>query len=262
VSKSNIAKSAKTTLSNVTVYNKEEVVSLTGHFFHNLAQFIFPFYQLTAGTWKDYVNEKINKKRQEEITSCMDYINQRLNKVELTQDSIDYFEQTIVFRLEDITKKLLTSPGRGFDEIIAEFVASALTNMDVHPKTKDLVLSTLLNLDSIDLLVLKTMDNHFLSNLPKNGVNSAKGVTRDSIFHLLKGRKIDESIVDRSIQRLQSESLIQPLKVIAPAATYAPTAKELYEGKRPDQHDATGGYVNTGFGRVFINFLKLSTGTT
>ena len=42
------------------------------------------------------------------------------------------------------------------------------------------------------------------------------------------------------------------------AITEAPTADELYNGKRPDQYDAPGGYINTGFGRVFINFLKLN----
>ncbi|MCB9823468.1 hypothetical protein H6802_00700 [Candidatus Nomurabacteria bacterium] len=254
----NLAQSVGKVLDNATVDNKEEVVSLTGHFFHNLAQYIFPFYQLTLGTWKDYVDEKINKKREAEIDSCIEHINKRLNGVELKQEAVDYFEDSIVFRLEDITRKLLTHPGRGFDEVIAEFVATALQNLDVHPQTKDLVLSTLLNLDSVDLLVLKTMDQHFLSNLPKNGGNGAKGVTRDSICTLLKDRAIDEAVIDRSIQRLQSESLIQPMKVSSPMVAEAPTADELYKGKRPDQFDYPGGYINTGFGRVFINFLKLS----
>lgn len=255
---SDLTKSVGKVLQNATVDNKEEVISLTGHFFHNLAQYIFPFYQLTVGTWKDYVDEKINKKREAELNSCMDQINKRLEGVEIKQEAIDYFETSIVFQLEDITRKLLTNPGRGFDEVIAEFVANALQNMEIHPKTKDLVLSTLLSLDSVDLLVLKTMDKHFLSNLPQNGGNGAKGVTRDSICTLLKDRKMDEAVIDRSIQRLQSESLIQPMKVSSPAITEAPTADELYKGKRPDQYDAPGGYINTGFGRVFINFLKLS----
>lgn len=255
---SDLTKSVGKVLQNATVDNKEEVISLTGHFFHNLAQYIFPFYQLTVGTWKDYVDEKINKKREAELNSCMDQINKRLEGVEIKQEAIDYFETSIVFQLEDITRKLLTNPGRGFDEVIAEFVANALQNMDIHPKTKDLVLSTLLSLDSVDLLVLKTMDKHFLSNLPQNGGNGAKGVTRDSICTLLKDREMDESVIDRSIQRLQSESLIQPMKVSSPAITEAPTADELYNGKRPDQYDAPGGYINTGFGRVFINFLKLN----
>lgn len=255
---SDLAKSVGKVLQNATVDNKEEVISLTGHFFHNLAQYIFPFYQLTVGTWKDYVDEKINKKREAELNSCMDQINKRLEGVEIKQEAIDYFETSIVFQLEDITRKLLTNPGRGFDEVIAEFVANALQNMEIHPKTKDLVLSTLLSLDSVDLLVLKTMDKHFLSNLPQNGGNGAKGVTRDSICTLLKDRKMDGAVIDRSIQRLQSESLIQPMKVSSPAITEAPTADELYKGKRPDQYDAPGGYINTGFGRVFINFLKLS----
>lgn len=253
-----LSRSVGEVLDNATVDNKEEVVSLTGHFFHNLAQYIFPFYQLTVGTWKDYVDEKINKKREAEINSCIEHINKRLEGVEIRQEAVDYFEESIVFRLEDITRKLLTNLGRGFDEVIAEFVANALQNLDVHPQTKDLVLSTLLNLDSVDLLVLKTMDQHFISNLPKNGGNGAKGVTRDSICTLLKDRAIDEAVIDRSIQRLQSESIIQPMKVSSPMVTEAPTADELYKGKRPDQFDSPGGYINTGFGRVFINFLKLS----
>lgn len=253
-----LARSVGEVLQNATVDNKEEVVSLTGHFFHNLAQYIFPFYQLTVGTWKDYVDAKINKKREAEINSCIAHINSRLENVEIKQEAVDYFEDSIVFQLEDITRKLLTNPGRGFDEVIAEFVANALQNMDVHPKTKDLVLSTLLSLDSVDLLVLKTMDKHFLSNLPQNGGNGARGVTRDSICTLLKDRGMDEAVIDRSIQRLQSESLIQPMKISSPAITEAATAEELYKGKRPDQYDAPGGFINTGFGRVFINFLKLS----
>jgi len=245
-------------LHNSTVNNKEEVVSLTGHFFHNLAQYIFPFYQLTIGTWKDYVDEKINKKREVEINSCIEYLNKRLKGIEIKQAAIEYFEDSIVFQLEDITRKLLTNPGRGFDEVIAEFVATALENMDIHPKTKDLVLSTLLSLDSVDVMVLKTMDKHFLANLPQNGSGGGKGVTRDSICTLLKDRKIDKAVIDRSIQRLQSESLIQPMKVSSRAITEAPTVEELYNGKRPDQYDFPGGYINTEFGRIFINFLKLN----
>lgn len=255
---STLAQRVGDVLQNATVDNKEEVVSLTSHFFHNLAQYIFPFYQLTVGTWKDYVDAKINKKREAELDSCMAQINARLEGVEIKQEAVDYFEDSIVFKLEDITRKLLTNPGRGFDEVIAEFVASALQNMDLHPQTKDLVLSTLLSLDSVDLLVLKTMDQHFLSNLPQNGGNGAKGVTRDSICTLLKERKLDEAVIDRSLQRLQSESLIQPMNVSAPAITEAPTADELYKGKRPVQYDSPGGFVNTGFGRVFIQFLKLN----
>ena len=51
---------------------------------------------------------------------------------------------------------------------------------------------------------------------------------------------------------------IQPMKISSPAITEAATAEELYNGKRPDQYDAPGGFINTSFGRVFIKFLKLS----
>ena len=253
-----LKKSAGELAENVTVNNKKEFVSVVGLLLHNLASVVVPGYAVGAGTIKDYYDQKVNKKRQQEIDSFLGYLNRRLSSVEIKQEAVDYFENTIVFQLEEITRKLLTNPGRGFDEVIAEFVASALENMDLHPKTKDLVLSTLLSLDSVDLLVLKTMDKHFLSNLPQNGGNGAKGVTRDSICTLLKDRNIDEAVMDRSLQRLQSESLIQPMKISAPTITEAPTADELYKGKRPDQFDAPGGFINTGFGRIFINFLKLN----
>lgn len=245
-------------IQNITVDNKKEFISVMGLLFHNLASAIVPGYAVGAGTIKDYYDQKVNQKRQEEIDKFIGNLNHRLSSVELKQEAIDYFENSIVFNLEEITRKLLTNPGRGFDEVIAEFVASALQNLDLHPQTKDLVLSTLLSLDSVDLLILKTMDQHFLSNLPQNGGNGAKGVTRDSICTLLKERKLDEAVIDRSLQRLQSESLIQPMNVSAPAITEAPTADELYKGKRPVQYDSPGGFVNTGFGRVFIQFLKLN----
>lgn len=256
-----LKKTAGEVIENVTVDNKKEFVSVIGLLLHNLASVVIPGYAVGAGTIKDYYDQKVNQKRQQEIDSFLGNLNRRLSSVEIKQEAIEYFENSIVFQLEEITRKLLTNPRRGFDEVIAEFVANALQNMDLHPKTKDLVLSTLLSLDSVDLLVLKTMDKHFISNLPKNGDNGAKGVTRDSIWTLLKDRNIDEAVIDRSLQRLQSESLIQPMKVSTPAITEAPTAEELYKGKRPDQFDAPGGFINTGFGRVFINFLKLNETT-
>lgn len=258
LNKDSITKKAEEIIENITVGDKKEVVSIVGLLLHNLASAVVPGYSVGAGTIKDYYDQKVNKKRQQEIDSFLSNLNDRLTSVEIKQEAIDYLENSIVFRLEEITHKLLTNPGRGFDEVISEFVANALQNMDLHPKTKDLILSTLLSLDSVDILVLKTMDKHFLSNLPKNGGGGAKGVTRDSICTLLKDRKMDEAIIDRSIQRLQSESLIQPMKVSASVIREVSTADQLYVGKRPDQYDTPGGFINTKFGRIFINFLKLN----
>ncbi len=243
---------------NLTVGDKKEFVTVVGLLLNNLASEVVPGYTTGVGTVRDYYNLKVNRKRQEEVQSFLENLDIRLREVEMKQQSVEYFENTIVFQLEEIARKLLVNPGRGFDEFIAEFVANALNNIDLHPETKDLILSTLLRLDSIDLLVLKTMDNHFLSNLPKPGMNGAKGVTRDSICTLLKDRGIDEAVIDRSIQRLQSESIIQPMRVGSPMVTEASTSEELYNGKRPDQYDSPGGFVNTSFGRVFIDFMRLS----
>lgn len=243
---------------NITVGSKEEFVSVVGLLLHNLASEVVPGYTTGAGTLRDYYNLKVNKRRQEEVDSFLNSLDSRLQSVELDQQAIKYFEDTIVFQLEEIARKLLVNPGRGFDDVIAEFVANALSNVNIQPDTKDLILSTLLRLDSVDLLVLKTMDAHFISNLPKQGQNGAIGVTRDSVCTLLRDHEIDEVVIDRSIQRLQSESLIQPMKISSPMVTEALTTEELYKGKRPDQYDSPGGFVNTSFGRVFIEFLRLS----
>lgn len=238
---------------------KEDARSLAISLFKNLIGFI-PIYGpalgAASGILADYYDAKVTKKRKEEVNACIQAINKRLTGVEIRQEATDYIEKSIVFRLEEITIKLITNPGKGFDEVIAEFVANALIDLKTPPETKDLILSTLLNLDSIDVLVLKTMDKHFLSNLKSE--TAPQGVTRDSISTLLKEAKIDEAVINRSLQRLQSEYLIQPMKVSAPALTAGPTSDELYNGKRPDQYDAPGGYVNTDFGRLFIKFLKLS----
>lgn len=237
------------------IEDKEDVISLTTAFFKNVLGQV-PGLNIFTGTIADYYDAKVTKKREKEIKSCLGGINKRLEGIEIKQGAVEYFEKFLVFQLEKITAKLISNPSRGFDEILAEFVANALSDLETPPETKDLILSSLLSLDSVDLLVLKTMDKHFLSNLHND--KGPQGVTRDSISTLLKDRKIDEVVINRSFQRLQSEFIIQPMKVSTSAVTEAPTSDELYKGKRPDQYDAPGGYVNTDFGRIFMKFLKLS----
>lgn len=237
------------------VERKEDIKIVAQSLIKNIASQI-PVLGVATDTAADYLAAMVNKKRDDAVNSFISNINKRLEAVEVKQEAIDYFENSIVFRLEEVTIKIISNPDKGYEEILAEYVASALSDLKTPPETKDLILSTLLSLDSVDLLVLKTMDKHFIANL--HGRNGARGVTRDSLATLLKESGIDDALINRSIQRLQSEFVIQPLKVSVPALTESPTADELYKGKRPAQYDATEGYVNTDFGRVFINFLKLN----
>ena len=121
-----LKKSAEEVIGNATVNNEKEFVGVIGLLLHNLASVVVPGYAVGVGTIKDYYDQKVNKKRQQEIDSLLEHLNRRLASVELRQEAVDYFETSIVFQLEEITRKLLTNPGRGFDELIAEFVASAL----------------------------------------------------------------------------------------------------------------------------------------
>lgn len=216
-----------------------------------------PIYGAGVGALADYYYAKVTKKREQEVNLCIDKINKRIDGLEIKQAAIDYVEKSLVFRLEELTLKLITNPDKGFDEVIADFVASALTDLDTPPAKKDLILSTLLNLDSIDLKVLKTLDSHFVSNLDKSKTN--RGVTRDSLYTLLKDSGLDTIVISRSIQRLQSQYLIQPLNTSTASIQEVPNADELYNGKRSPQFDSPGGFVNTDFGRDFMNFLKISS---
>src|SRR5260221_91138 len=228
------------------IEDKQDLKSLIGAIFKNsLAQ--IPIYGAGVGALGDYVSKKVTRKREEEINSCIEKINNRIDGVEIKQSAIDYVEKSIVFRLEELTIKLITNPEKGFDEIIAEFVSSALTDLDTPPDTKDLILSTLLNLDSVDLKDLKGMDSHFVSNLDNSKTNT--GVTRDSLYTLLKEVGLDRITIGRSIQRLESQYIIQPLSSSSSGIHEVPSAADLYEGRSGTQFDSPSGFVNTDFGR-------------
>ncbi len=235
--------------------NEEDINSLMIHVLHGMFS-MYPLYAITMGAYRSYIREKRGKQWQEEVNLFMAKIEQEIKRIEIKQEGITYFETSIIIHEEDILHKLATNPGKGFAEILAEFITNALQDLKTPPETKDFILATLLHLDHVDILVLKTLDKHLVSNLP----NHAEGVTRDSICTLLKYKKIDleEAIIDRSLQRLQSEALVQPMRIHVPGGANAITAEEIYQGKRPDQYNSPGGFVNTSFGRIFINFLKLA----
>ena len=65
LNKSGIAKKAEEVIENITVGDKEEVVSVVGLLLHNLASAVVPGYSIGAGTIKDYYDQKVNKKRQQ-----------------------------------------------------------------------------------------------------------------------------------------------------------------------------------------------------
>lgn len=242
------------------IENRKDAASLVFSLFKNLIGFIpavGPVLGAGTGVLGDYYNHKVTKKREEEVSSCIENINKRLAGVEIKQEAVDYVEKSLVFRLEEITIKLITNPDKDFDELIADFVAGALTDLNTPPETKDLILSTLLNLDSVDIKILKELDRHFVLNLDPSKTNT--GVTRDSLYTLLKDSGLDRGVIGRSIQRLQSQYIIQPLVSGSSGIHEVPSAEDLYQGKSGSQFDSPSGFVNTDFGRIFMNFLKIGS---
>ncbi len=236
------------------VRNKEDLVTLTSLLFKNIAGQIAGIGILT-GTAADYYQEKVSQKRQEELDSCIGKIHERLDGIEIKQEAVDYLENSLLFRLEEITQKLLTNPGKGFDILLAEYVSSALKDLDSSYEMKDLVLSSLLSIDSVDVSVLLQIDKqfkHLLSQGNKRGASFADIVT------LMDPQHIDGIIISRCIQRLESQDLIHPLNTNTATVQELPAQQELLEGKKSPQYYSQGGFVISAFGRTFLRFLKLS----
>lgn len=236
------------------VKDEKDVVTLVSLFFKNIIGQL-PGWGIISGTTADYYQEKIAQKRQNEVNSCIKKINQRLEGLEIKQEAIDYLENSLLFRLEEIILKLGTNPGKGFDEILADYVVSALSNLTDSPEAKDLILSSLLSIDSIDVKVMKKIDFQF-----KHILNSGKkqGASFIDIVTLMKSEQIDSVLISRSIQRLQSQDLIHPLNNNNATIQELPAQQELLEGVKSPQYYSQGGFVISAFGRRFLRFLKLS----
>jgi len=235
------------------IEDKEDVLSLTNAFFTNLLAQI-PGMNLFSGTAKDYYQAKVAKKREEELKSFLREINSRLKGVEIKQTSIDYFESSLVFHLEEINTKLLSNPDQGFDEIFASFIVTALIDLETPTEDKDLVLSSLLSIDKSDLRVIKEIAVQLNNNL-----NSGKqtGVEVFILEETLSKEKISKIMISRSLARLQAQDLIQTLTTNTGAISEQPTPYELQTGSRSKQYPS-GGFMISEFGRTFLHLTGIT----
>ncbi len=211
--------------------------------------------QTAIGATVDYWDELASKRREQEWESFANKLDDRLGKLEIKAEATDYFENTIIFRLEEIKRKLFTEPGKGFDELLAEFVATALYDFSTPPTAKDLILSSLLSIDSVDLRVLQQIDIQMKTNLNSN---ITPGVKVDIIEALMKSSGIDSIMISRSLQRLQAQDLAHPLNPGTAAIHESPSKEGVLEGEKSPQYYSSSGFVVSSFGRRFLRFLKLS----
>lgn len=211
--------------------------------------------QTALGIAVDYYDQIANARRLKELESFDNELDKRLSQLEIKNEARDYWESTIVFKREDIMRKLMTEPGKGFDVLLAEYVASALSDLTTSPTAKDLILSSLLSIDSVDMKVLLQIDTQFKYLLSSD---EARGTSFADIVTLMKPAQIDEIMISRSIQRLESQDLIQPLNNNTASIQELPAQHELLEGVKSPQYYSQGGFVTSAFGRRFLRFLKLS----
>lgn len=211
--------------------------------------------QTALGVATDYYDGLTNEKRLKELESFDKELDKRLSHLEIKDEARDYWEGTIVFKREDIMRKLMTEPGKGFDVLLAEYVASALSDLTTPPTAKDLILSSLLSIDSVDMKVFLQIDAQFKHLL---STGKTRGTSFADIVTLMKPSQIDEIIISRSIQRLESQDLIHPLNSNSAAIQELPAQRELLEGVKSPQYYSQGGFVTSAFGRRFLRFLKLS----
>ncbi|EKD79720.1 MAG: hypothetical protein ACD_40C00331G0003 [uncultured bacterium] len=211
--------------------------------------------QTAVGVATDYYEGVANERRLKELESFDRELDKRLSRLEIKDRAKDYWENTIVFKREDIVRKLMTEPGKGFDVLLAEYIATALSDLVTEPLTKDLVLASLLSIDAVDIKVFLEIDRQF-KNLLKIG--KTRGASFADIVTLLKPSQIDEILISRSIQRLESQDLIHPLNNNTATIQELPAQQELLEGVKSPQYYSQGGFVTSAFGRRFLRFLHLS----
>ncbi len=211
--------------------------------------------QTAIGATTDYWDEIASRKREHEWNSFATKLDERLSKLEIKSEATDYFENSIIFRFEEIKRKLFTEPGKGFDELLAEFVSEALHDLTTPPTAKDLILSSLLAIDQVDLRVLEQIDIQMKANLDSG---HTPGVKVDVIEALMKNSGIDSIMISRSLQRLQGQDLAHPLNPGTAAIHESPSKEGVLEGEKSPQYYSSSGFVVSSFGRRFLRFLKLS----
>ncbi len=211
--------------------------------------------QTALGVATDYYDGIANERRLKELESFDNELDKRLSHLEIKDEAKEYWEGTVVFKREDIMRKLMTEPGKGFDVLLAEYIASALSDLTTPPTAKDLILSSLLSIDSVDMKIFLQIDMQF-KHLLNSGMT--RGASFADIVTLMKPSQIDEIMISRSIQRLESQDLIHPLSNNTASLHEFPAQKELLEGVKSPQYYSQGGFVTSAFGRRFLRFLKLS----
>jgi hypothetical protein len=211
--------------------------------------------QTAIGTVVDYYDSLANERRLQEMKSFDEHLNERLSALEIKDEAIDYWEETIVFKMEDIVRKLISEPGKGFDVLLAEYVASALSDLSTPPPAKDLILSTLLSIDSVDMKVLTQVDLQFRGLIDSGNI---RGASYDDLITLMRIAQIDQIMISRSLQRLQAQDLIFSMNSQGATLQELTTQKALLEGEKSPQHYSQGGFGVSAFGRRFLRFLKLS----
>lgn len=211
--------------------------------------------QTAIGAATDYYDAITSEKRLKEMESFERELDSRLSRLEIKSEASEYWEGTIVFKREDIIRKLMTEPGKGFDVLLAEYVATALSDLNTPLTAKDLILSSLLAIDSVDMKVFLQIDAQF-KQLLRSG--KSRGTSFADIVTLMRPVQIDEIMISRSIQRLESQDLIHPLKSNSASIQELPAQQELLEGLKSPQYYSQGGFVTSAFGRRFLRFLKLS----
>lgn len=204
---------------------------------------------------KYYEGVRFNQ-RFEEIESYQAKLNSKLKD---KQDKInkDFIESTLLFRLEDIAAKLLRYPKKGWDEVLSDYVAESLTRSegDYPTEAKSLILSSLLELDIVDIKVLKQIYIQVGFNVRNN---QSPGVKFESLVEMMKSSGLDSIIVERSLDRLSAQSLVKPFNTQPVSIQNMPPKGDILEGKRSPNFFPSSGYTHTPYGFRFVKFLNLA----
>jgi len=235
------------------IEDKQDIISLTNAFFTNVMNQI-PVFGVFSGTAKDYYAAKVSKKRETELKSFLKHLNSRIEGIEIKKEALDYFENSLIFHLEEITTKMISNPEKGFNEIFSAFISNALLDVETPPEEKDLVLSTLLLIDKLDLKIFKQVDIVFNKNLNQG---NQKGAEVHQIEDSLTPEGITKVMVSRAIERLQSQDLIQPISNNTAQIQEGLSVADLHKGLKSKQYYPSSGYVISEYGRTLMRLANI-----
>lgn len=218
-------------------------------------QLLLPIPGIVVATLDRQSEKMRNRVRFEEIEAYNKMLNNKLNG---KQDKFDkeFINGALLFRLEDIAAKMLKYPKQGWAKILSDYVSESLLNMSYPVDAKSLILSSLLELDMVDILVLKQVYIQGIINIDNN---VSPGVKFQTLIELMKNSGIDSIMIERSIDRLQAQSLVKPFNNSTATLQEMLSKDELLEGKRSEQFYPGGGYLYTTYGSRFVKFLKIDS---